>query len=456
MDGDPIVFLEPRHPKSRLFPARGGADTRPNSNGDAVDLLSTDFLAALAAIVMIDLVLAGDNAIVIALAARNLPKHLQKRAIVWGTAGAIVVRSAMTVVVVWMLQIPGLMLAGGALLAWIAVRLLAPEENGGESHGPAATTFWGAMRTIVIADAVMGLDNVLAVAGAAHGSYLLVVLGLLISIPIVIWGSTLILKWVERYPAIVYAGAAVLAWTAARMMLHEPLVAETIAASDTLLVPLAYAAMVGGVLWTGFAMNHRRVTAQIRRRLDQQRLDLRAASGALIHEGETPMHRILVPVDGSRDAAFAVRHVVARFLKDSAMEVHLLNVQPPFSRHIAQFASRRNREAWHRLEAEKALGPARRILEQHGVPHAASYRLGEKAKVIADEARRLRCDQIVMGTARKNSLTRMLQDSTTNRVLEQTSVPVELIAGSAVSRLERWGLPAGIGALVALLVAALD
>jgi YjbE family integral membrane protein len=177
-------------------------------------LFSSEFLSALLAIVVIDLVLAGDNAIVIALAARNLPAHLQKKAIVWGTVGAIVVRSLMTVAVVWLLKIPGLMLAGGALLVWIAYKLLTDDGGGDENHGAVSTTFLGAMKTIVIADAVMGLDNVLAVAGAAQGSYLLVVLGLLISIPIVIWGSTLILKWVERFPAIVFLGAAVLAWTA--------------------------------------------------------------------------------------------------------------------------------------------------------------------------------------------------------------------------------------------------
>ncbi len=168
------------------------------------------------------------------------------------------------------------------------------------------------------------------------------------------------------------------------------------------------------------------------------------------------MQRILVPVDGSRNSEFAVRHVITGFLKDSAIEVHLLNVQPPLSQHVAQFVSRRNRDDWHRDQAEKALAPARRLLVQHGVPHAASYKLGDRAKLIVDEARRLRCSQIVMSTARKNSLTRMLQDSTTNRVLELTSVPVELIAGDAVSKLERWGLPVGLGTALAMLVAALD
>jgi YjbE family integral membrane protein len=354
------------------------------------------------------------------------------------------VRSAMTLVVVWLLKVPGLMLVGGALLVWIAYRLLAPQEGAEEHNGRSATTFWGAMRTIVIADAVMGLDNVLAVAGAAQGSYSLVVLGLLISIPIVIWGSTLILKWVERFPVIVYVGAGVLAWTAVKMMVSEPLVKDAFTSNGAIL-PLAYLAIIGGVLWTGFVKNHRQLDSRITSRLAAMRRinpaqDVQPDS----NEGDIAMQRILVPVDGSKNAEFAVRHVVAEFLVDSGKEVHLLNVQPPLSQHIAQFVSRRNRDDWHRDEAEKALAPARRLLEQHGVPHTAGYKLGNRAQTIVDEARRLRCHHIVMSTARKNSLTRMLQDSTTNKVLEQTSVPVELIAGDAVSGLERWGVPAGL------------
>ena len=134
-----------------------------------MELFSPEFFSALFAIVVIDLVLAGDNAIVIALAARNLPPELRNKAIGWGTVGAIVVRSAMTIVVVWLLKIPGLLLAGGALLLWIAYKLLVDSgQDEGHNVSP-STNFWGAMRTIVVADAVMGLDNVLAVAGAANG-----------------------------------------------------------------------------------------------------------------------------------------------------------------------------------------------------------------------------------------------------------------------------------------------
>jgi YjbE family integral membrane protein len=219
-----------------------------------------DFLSALAAIVVIDLVLAGDNAIVIALAARNLPKALQRRAIVWGTVGAVVVRASLTVAVLWLLQIPGLMAAGGALLAWIGYRLLAG-DNGRQHDVAPAIGFWAAMRTIVIADAVMGLDNVLAVAGAAHGSVLLVVLGLLVSIPIVVWGSTLILHWLERVPALLYVGGAVLAWTAAAMIAEEPYF-QGFYEEHLIVKNLLYPAVIGGVLGLAWLRRPRKEALQ--------------------------------------------------------------------------------------------------------------------------------------------------------------------------------------------------
>ena len=220
-----------------------------------------EFWSALAAIVVIDLVLAGDNAIVIALAARNLPKAMQRRAVLWGTVGAVVVRASLTVAVLWLLEVPGLMGAGGVLLAWIAYRLLAGDDGGKDHDVAPALSFWGAMRTIVIADAVMGLDNVLAVAGAAHGSVLLVVLGLVISIPIVVWGSTLILNWIERFPRILYLGGAVLAWTSAKMLADEPLVRGWFDARPGLESTL-YAVVIGGVLAFAWLRNRRAAAPQ--------------------------------------------------------------------------------------------------------------------------------------------------------------------------------------------------
>ncbi|MEI6117004.1 MAG: TerC family protein [Burkholderiales bacterium] len=226
-----------------------------------MDIFSFEFLSALGAIILIDLVLAGDNALVIALAARNLPADLQRRAILWGTGGAIAVRSLMTVGVVWLLQVPGLMLTGGLLLVWIAIKLLRPQDeaSSGDGHG-ASAGFWGAMKTIIVADAVMGVDNVLGVAGAAQGSFLLVVIGLLVSIPVVVWCSTLVLKLVERFPAVIYAGSGVLAATAATMVLDEPLLAQWVdPISDWSW--LFIAAMVVFVVLAGLLMRRERIAA---------------------------------------------------------------------------------------------------------------------------------------------------------------------------------------------------
>ena len=229
-----------------------------------MELFSTPWWSALLAIILIDLVLAGDNAIVIALAARSLPPHLQKKAIAWGAAGAIVVRAIMTVGVVWLLKIPGLMLVGGLGLLWIAYQLLA--DQGDKAHdGPVASTFWGAMKTIVVADALMGVDNVLGVAGAAHGSFDLVVIGLLVSVPIVVYGSTMVLKLVERFPIIIKAGAAVLAFTAAKMIVSERLLAPVYggpAALQTAAQWATYALAIAGVLGAGWWASRRAQSAR--------------------------------------------------------------------------------------------------------------------------------------------------------------------------------------------------
>ena len=229
-----------------------------------MELFSTHWWSALLAIVLIDLVLAGDNAIVIALAARNLPNDLKKKAILWGTVGAIGVRALMTLGVVWLLKIPGLMAVGGLCLLWIAYQLLA-DTGENEHNGPSATTFMGAMKTIVVADALMGVDNVLGVAGAAHGAFDLVIIGLLVSVPIVVYGSTLVLQLVERFPAIIQIGAAVLAFTAAKMVVSEPLLVDYFGAAHMPLEPVqsgarwvAYLLAVLGVLTAGWWTQRKR------------------------------------------------------------------------------------------------------------------------------------------------------------------------------------------------------
>lgn len=194
-------------------------------------LFSAASLSALLAIVLIDLVLAGDNALVIGLAARNLPRQAQRKVIFWGTFVAIAVRALMAILVVYILALPGFMLAGAIALVWIARKLLTPDPNAGISETAVvpAASFAVALRTIVVADAIMGIDNVLGIGGMAAGSVPLIVLGLAISVPIIVWGSHLVIRLVDRFPSIILLGGAVLGWTAYSMIAREPLLAPWLA-----------------------------------------------------------------------------------------------------------------------------------------------------------------------------------------------------------------------------------
>jgi YjbE family integral membrane protein len=194
------------------------------------EFLSAGWMSALLAIVLIDLVLAGDNALIIGLVARGLPKQRQRQVIFWGTFGAIGVRGLMAVLVVYVLDVPGFLLAGGLALIWIARKLLMPDADAADTHATPATSFAGALRTIVVADAIMGVDNVLAIGGAASGSIVLILLGLAISVPIIVWGSHLVIRLVDRYPSVILLGSAVLAWTAYSMIVREPLLQGWLAA----------------------------------------------------------------------------------------------------------------------------------------------------------------------------------------------------------------------------------
>ncbi|MDO8373243.1 MAG: universal stress protein [Pseudomonadota bacterium] len=168
------------------------------------------------------------------------------------------------------------------------------------------------------------------------------------------------------------------------------------------------------------------------------------------------MSRVLVPFDGSPNSLHGVRHVEREFMKNRALEIHVLNIQRPFSSEVARFTGRRDRMAFHQEQAEKALVPARQALDRSGIPYTVHTEVGDRAVCIADAARRLRCDRIVMGTARKSSLVRWVEDSVTNQVIERTTVPVEVIAGDAASGLERVGIPAGVGAGLLVLGMAAD
>ena len=275
--------------------------------------------------------------------------------------------------------------------------------------------------------------------------------------PIVIWGSTFVLKVVERHPSVVYVGAGVLAFTAIRMVTAEPLLHDAFDAAHPFAVPLLYFVAIFGVLWAGFIANHRRLESRISARL--ARFDVphdAAPAPSSVAQGDPAMLKILVPVDGSGSSFHAARHVVTHYQRNPAQEIHLLGVQSRFSRHVTQFLNRKDLESFYREEGERKLLAVRRFLDRQDVPYIAHVEIGRKAETIVAMAKRLDCDRIVMGTARKNSLTRMIEASVTNQVLELTPVPVVVIAGDAISNLERYGIPAGIGAGLLLLLAAED
>ena len=189
--------------------------------------LQADFWIAVGQIIMIDILLGGDNAVVIALACRKLPLHLRTKGILWGTAGAIVLRVILIFFALQLLAIPFLKLVGAILLMWIGVRLLVPEHEDGHASIEGSDRLWGAVKTVIIADLVMSVDNVIAIAGAAEtagGGHTmpLVIFGLLVSIPIIVWGSQLVLKLMDRFPFIITLGAMLLGWIAGTMAVTDP------------------------------------------------------------------------------------------------------------------------------------------------------------------------------------------------------------------------------------------
>ena len=233
------------------------------------------FWVALLQIIGVNIVLSGDNAVVIALAARSLPAKQQKQAVLWGSGAAVAMRIVLTIVAVELLRLPYLKLIGAALLLWIGIQLLLPEEEEADGHAAANAGMIAAIRTILIADLVMSLDNVIAVAAAAKGDITLLILGLLISIPLVIFGSTLLMKFMERWPIIITIGGALLGWVAGEMAVSDPAVKDWVDAN-------------AGWLHYALPVGRRR-----RRRRDRQ-----VARVAVGGAGERPAHRRPGRADG--------------------------------------------------------------------------------------------------------------------------------------------------------------
>jgi YjbE family integral membrane protein len=215
-----------------------------------IEFLTTLSWAAVLQIIIIDILLGGDNAVVIALACRNLPPHQRTKGILWGTAGAIILRVILIAFAVALLQVPFLKLVGGALLIWIGMKLLVPENEDAHGNLEGSGSLMGAIKTVIVADLVMSVDNVIAIAGAAQQAdpdhqLGLVIFGLLVSIPLIVWGSQLVLKLIDRFPLVVLAGGALLGWIAGGMMITDIAVIDQIGEPSSV---LKYGAAVAGAL----------------------------------------------------------------------------------------------------------------------------------------------------------------------------------------------------------------
>jgi len=370
-------------------------------------------------IIGVNIVLSGDNAVVIALAARGLPPHQRKKAVAWGSGAAVVMRIVLTIVAVELLRLPYLKLVGAALLLWIAVQLLVPEDEDG-GHGAAGTSLAAAVKTILLADLVMSLDNVIAVAAAAKGSVFLLIAGLAISIPLVVFASRLLLTLMDRFPIIITLGAALLGWVAGDMAVSDPADKPWVDLNAAFLhwgAPLAGAV---GVVVVGKWLAARKLAA-------------RAAAApplpAPVPYGG-PLRRVLLAVDGSEGATHAVQRLLA--LRDdlkqpAALEVHLLNVQRPVSGDVSRFVPGQTIEDYHRERSEQALAPARAVLDAAGISHQDHHRIGDPGPSIASVAAELGCDLVVMGTRGLGSQTGALLGSVAHATAEHATVPVMLV-----------------------------
>jgi YjbE family integral membrane protein len=384
-----------------------------------------EFWIALMQIIGVNIVLSGDNAVVIALAARGLPEEQQKKAIAWGSGAAVVMRIGLTIVAVELLRLPYLKIIGACLLLWIAIQLLVPEDEG-EGHGDATKTGLGAaIKTILIADLVMSLDNVIAVAAAAKGNNLLLIIGLAISIPLVVFASKLLLTLMERWPVIITLGAALLGWVAGDMAVTDPIDKPWVDLNAAFLhwgAPLAGAIFV---LVVGKWLAARKLAAR------EARVSTTVATAAAGAAGlGGALQRVLLAVDGSDGAEHAVKRLLALRgeLRDSAgLQVHLINVQRPVPGDVARFVPGQTLEDYHRERSDKALAPARALLDAAGLAHQDVQRVGDPGPTIAQTARELGSDLIVMGARGLATHTAALLGSVAQATIEHAAVPVLVV-----------------------------
>jgi YjbE family integral membrane protein len=394
-----------------------------------VNLASPEFWIALLQIIGVNIVLSGDNAVVIALAARGLPAGQQKRAVAWGSGAAVVMRIVLTIVAVQLLLLPYLKLVGAVLLLWIAVKLLIPGKES-EGHGTASSSLASAVRTILLADLVMSLDNVIAVAAAAKGSTVLLILGLAISIPLVVFASRLLLTLMDRVPVIITLGAALLGWVAGEMAVTDPVAKGWVDAQAAFLydaasavVPafLHYAASAAGaigVVLVGTWLASRATRAA------------RKVAPVAVAQAPGRLQRVLLAVDGSEGAAKAVRHLIAlgqNLREPKPLDVHLLNVQRPVSGDVATFVAGETLDDYYRERSEHALAPARALLAAAGLAPHEHRRVGDPGPLISEVARVEGSDLIVMGARGLGTHTGALLGSVARSTVENAGIPVLLV-----------------------------
>ncbi len=378
---------------------------------------SPGFWLALLQIIGINIVLSGDNAVVIALAARGLPAQQQKRAVAWGSAAAVVMRIVLTIVAVELLRLPYLKLVGALLLLWIAVQLLVPGDES-EGHGAASSSFASAVKTILLADLAMSLDNVIAVAAAAKGNTVLLIVGLAISIPLVVFASRMLLTLMDRLPVIITLGAALLGWVAGEMAITDPALKDWADAQVKYLHYIAAAAGAIGVVLVGKWLAARAVRAA------------RKPMPVVVPHAPGRLQRILLAVDGSEGAARAVRHLLAlrqNLREPEPLYVHLVNVQRPVSGDVSTFVAKENLDDYYRERNEQALAPARALLAAAGVVPHEHRRVGDPGPTIAELAQAEDCDLIVMGTRGLGTHTGALLGSVAQGAAEHAAVPVLLV-----------------------------
>ena len=387
-------------------------------------LLTTEFLIAVGQIIMIDILLGGDNAVVIALACRKLPPKQRRLGILWGTAGAIGLRVVLIFFALTLLQIPYLKIVGAALLLWIGIKLLLPEhEDEGHGNIEASDKLWAAVKTVIVADFVMSLDNVIAIAGAAEGAggdhkMPLVVFGLLVSIPIIVWGSQLVIKLMDRYPLIITLGGMLLGWIAGSMVVSDPVLKDWSATQPGWWPYLASAIGALFVLVVGKWLAARARAAH--------------PAAAAVAEPAQPnrLRRVLLAVDGSEHSAQAVRYVIGirEDLRDpQALGLHLVNVQRPVPSDVSRFVPGQNLKEYHLEGSEQALASARALLGEAGIACQEHRRVGEAATVIAGLAKETGCDLVVMGARGLGGVAAGLVGSVAQATVAQSSVPVLLV-----------------------------